>query len=122
MVLAPPTEERLKPGRILFFRRCSGTYVLHRLRRVEKDGSFLICGDAQSWTERIHRSQVIGTVVAVRRRNGRMVDCGGFFWRLSSALWYPTRPFRPLLLRSWAAIRKAAGFLGKRRRESFTKR
>lgn len=115
VVLAPPTPERLKPGRILFFRRETGTYILHRLRRVEKNGSFQVCGDAQRWTERVWRPQVIGVVVAVRRKDGRMVDCGGLSWRLRSALWYPTRPFRPQLFRIWAAIRKITGFLGKNR-------
>ena len=122
VILAPPTQDRLKPGRILFFRRNTGAYILHRLRRVERDGSFLICGDAQRWTERIRRSQVIGVVVAVQRENGRVVSCDGFFWRLCSALWYPTRPFRPQLFRAWAAVRKISGFFGKRRRESFTRR
>lgn len=122
VVLAPATGELLTPGRILFFQRQDGTYILHRLRRVEKDGSFCICGDAQRWTERIRPEQVIGVVVAVRRQSGRVVDCGGFFWRLCSALWYPTRPLRPLLFRIWAAGRKGAGFFTKKRRESFTNR
>lgn len=117
VVLAQATDALLRPGRILFFRRQDGTYILHRLRRVEKDGSFRICGDAQRWTERIWRSQVIGAVVAVRRQSGRVVDCDGFFWRLCSALWYPTRPLRPTLFRAWTAVRSATGFFRKKRHE-----
>ena len=117
VVLAKPGKEGLKPGQILFFRRGNRTYILHRLRRVEKDGSLLICGDAQTWMERIQRSQIIGVVVAVQRPDGRIVSCDSFSWRLRSALWYPTRPFRPLLFRIWAAGRKISAFWGKRRRE-----
>lgn len=117
VVLAKPGKERLKPGQILFFRRRNGTYILHRLRRVEKDGSLLICGDAQTWTERIRLPQVVGVVVAVQRPDGRIVSCDGLSWRLRSALWYPTRPFRPLLFRIWAVGRKISVFFGKRRRE-----
>lgn len=112
VILAQPTRERLRPGRILFFRRPGGDYILHRLRRVERDGSLILCGDAQSWTERIRPSQIIGAAVAVRRETGRVVDCGSFSWRLCSALWYPTRPIRPLLFRIWTAGKKCAAFLG----------
>ena len=105
VLLTRPAPELLTRGRIVFFQRTEGSYVLHRIRRVEKDGTLCICGDAQSWTERIRREQVLAAVTAVRRQSGRFVDCGGFSFRICSALWYPTRPFREKLLRLVLRIR-----------------
>lgn len=85
-------------GRIVFFRRADGSFFLHRIRRIRKDGSLLICGDAQSWTEVIAPDQVLAVVIAVQRETGRLISVRSLGWRLTSALWYPTRPFRYWLL------------------------
>ena len=117
VILAAPVPELLTPGRILFFRRRSGAYILHRIRRVEADGRLRMCGDAQTWTESILPDQAIGAVVGIRRESGRILDCGSLSWRLCSALWYPTRPIRPLLFRLWGTLRKFARVFTKKRSE-----
>lgn len=98
VVLAKPEPQMLRRGRVVFFQRESGAYILHRIRRVEKDGSLCINGDAQAWTEHIRPEQVLAVVVAIRRKSGRILDCNGILWRGLSALWYPTRPIRGQLL------------------------
>lgn len=45
-------------GDIVLFRRVDGTYVLHRVHKIRKDGLLVINGDAQRWTELILPRQV----------------------------------------------------------------
>lgn len=97
VILEAVHADRLRVGDIVFFTRGPGVYVLHRIRRRLKDHALLICGDNQAWTERILPEQILARVSAVRRGTGRVVSCGSASWRLASALWYPTRPLRPLL-------------------------
>lgn len=94
--------DTLYVGQILFYRRHSGEFILHRLRQVRSDGSLLMNGDAQHWCEIIRREQVLAAVLAVTHKNGKMrreTAVGAVLWRV---LWYPTRPLRPLLRRIWS--------------------
>lgn len=106
VLLAQPGPGDLKRNRIVFFRRQEGCYILHRIRRVLPDGTLVMCGDAQAWTERIGREQVLGAAVAVRRRDGRIRDLSAPVWRLAAALWYPTRPIRPWLISMAVRLRR----------------
>ena len=49
VVLAPPQD--IKQGDILLYRRDSGVFVLHRVVKVKKDGSFVTRGDNQFYNE-----------------------------------------------------------------------
>lgn len=115
VLLESVRPEKLTRGRVVFFQRATGEYVLHRIRRRNKDGSLLINGDAQDWTERIRQEQVLAVAAAVKRPGGKLEDCNGLGWRLKSALWYPTRKARgwlvPHLLgmrQRWLKFRKNA--------------
>ena len=83
-------------GRILFFRRRNGEFILHRLRKILPDGRLLMNGDAQNWCETITRDQVLAEVISVTR-NGRTIDPNGLPSKLWNVLWYPTRIFRPTI-------------------------
>ena len=93
--------DRLHRGQIVFFRRKSGEFTLHRIRKIYKDGRLLINGDAQSWCEIIDPDQVLAEVVSVKRdgKERRRTP-------LLRILWYPTRPFRPLIWRAYGAFRR----------------
>lgn len=110
VLLSAPKRADIAVGRIVLFQRLDGSFILHRIRRIRKDGSLLICGDAQSWTEVISPSQILAVVTAVQRETGRMVPVRSLRWRVASALWYPTRPFRrwmvPLCIKIWTIIGK----------------
>lgn len=93
----------LKRGQIVFFRRRSGEFILHRIRRIYPDGRLLINGDAQAWCEIITKDQVLAAVISVAR-NGRRINPDGIRAKIWNFLWYPTRIFRP-------AIRKVYGIL-----------
>lgn len=89
-------EETYRRGQILFFRRDSGTFILHRIRKCYPDGNMLINGDAQAWCELARPDQAIAAVYAVTRA-GKTVPVKRLDVRIRDALWYPTRPFRPYL-------------------------
>jgi len=98
-------SEQLKQGQILFFRRRSGEFILHRIRKIYPDGRMLINGDAQAWCEIILPDQVLASVVSVTR-NGKRINPDGIGSVIWSFLWYPTRPFRPILRRVYGALRR----------------
>lgn len=85
-----------KPGEILFFVRPDGSGVLHRLIRILPDGSFLMNGDAQCWTETIREDQVIA-VVSHFMRKGTDISCDGCLYRFYVRLWVLFRPLRPAI-------------------------
>lgn len=94
--LVSPTQRAPKKGEIVFFVRPDGHGVLHRLIRVFPDGSFLINGDAQSWTETIQPEQVIAVVSHFERKN-RQISCDGRLYRMYVGVWGFLRPVRPAI-------------------------
>lgn len=95
VILEAPSA--LLVGDIVFFSRGGGRFILHRIRRILKNGVLVVCGDNQDWTEQVAPEQVLAKAAAVRRSGGRVISCRSAAWRISGALWYPTRPLRPAL-------------------------
>ena len=59
---------------ILLYQRQDGSFVLHRVAAVEKDGTYTMCGDYQVILERgIRREDVIGVVQVIHRPQGDLV-------------------------------------------------
>ncbi len=89
--------DALKPGDIVFFRRGSGEYVLHRVLRCQ--GEWLtVNGDSQAWTEQVRRDRVIGRVLRICRK-GKWHNADDFPAKLYGRLWPVTRKLRPALIR-----------------------
>ena len=64
--------ERLSHRDICLYRREGGQFVLHRLMRVEKDGTLSFCGDNQlAWERGIQKDAVIARAVACYRGEKR---------------------------------------------------
>ena len=62
-------------GDVLFYKRKNGQFVLHRVVKVAKDGSYTMCGDNQYAREQgIKHSQIIG-IVTEFNRNGKDISC-----------------------------------------------
>lgn len=93
--------DKLRRGQIVFFRRKSGEFTLHRIRKIYKNGKLLINGDAQNWCELIDPAQVLAEVISVKR-DGREIRQNPIL----RMLWYPTRPIRPLIWRIYGAFRR----------------
>ena len=60
--------------RILLYKRQDGSFVLHRVAAVERDGTYTMCGDYQVILERgVRREDVVGVVTAIHRPQGDLV-------------------------------------------------
>ena len=67
---------------MVFYRRRNGQFVLHRLMRIEKDGTYTMCGDAQTALEKgICADQIIGCVDRLYRKE-RCVTARSFGYRV----------------------------------------
>ena len=75
-------DRKPKKGDVLLYQRENGQYVLHRLMRVEKDGSLCFCGDNQRLLEHgLAREQVVAVVAAFFRGDKRL-EASGVLMRL----------------------------------------
>lgn len=96
----------LRRGDIVFYERASGQFVMHRIRRVHRDGSLDILGDAQTETETgILPQQVFARATAVSRK-GRQLQPGDFLWELFRGPWLLVIPLRHPIVRIWSAFKK----------------
>lgn len=96
--------DKLRKGDIVFFRRRSGEYILHRILQVGPEG-LTVNGDSQDWTETIQPDQVIGVVSRICR-DGKWRDMDSVPVRLYGLLWPATRTLRPGLLQLKQKLRK----------------
>lgn len=97
-VYLTPPPDRLKKGDMIFYRRDSGSYVLHRICAVKGD-TFCLVGDGQVEKEPgIRRDQVIALVTAVRRK-GKLLKKGSLLWAFFENVWIRMIPLRPAALR-----------------------
>ena len=98
-------DRALKKGDMVFYRRTSGQYVMHRICRVTPEGLDLI-GDAQSEIEHgIRPEQVFGLITKVQRK-GKLLTEGDFCWMFFKYIWLHLIPLRAPLLRAYRALKK----------------
>lgn len=105
VILAPVTEE-IKRDDILFYLRSPNVCILHRVWRVQPDGSLLLCGDAQTGLEPVSPDQVLAGVSHIERHN-KLISCKSPALRLWTTVWrwlYPIRPYVLALLRRFHQI------------------
>lgn len=71
-----------KRGDMVLYRRNNGQYILHRIVKCAKDGTFVLCGDSQYRLESgIRRDQLIAVVTAFKRR-GDWISCTNVLYQL----------------------------------------
>lgn len=98
-------ENDVKAGRILLVRRKSGSLVLHRVRKINSDGTIVLNGDAQSWCETAERNQVIAAVCEIDRK-GKKRSADSFYWKSINLVWKLLFPFRSIIMRVWNKIKR----------------
>lgn len=86
-------EGELKKGDIVLYVRPGGRYILHRIVKVKKDGSFLMLGDSQLAKEPVAAEQIRAKVVRASRR-GTMIGPGDRDWELFAVGWVKLAPIR----------------------------
>lgn len=101
IVTLGPIENHLAKNDIIFYRRKSGQFVLHRIVNVCPDGSFCLCGDNQFRIEKgILKDQIIAKLHRLER-DGKEVH----FHSPVVGLWCFFLPLRRLLLHIKSAIK-----------------
>lgn len=100
--LSPPNRV-FKRGDMILYQRDNGSYVLHRIYRVEGD-RFCLIGDAQAALEPgIRRDQIIAYVSAVNRK-GKVLQPGSFWWVFFEKVWIRMVPIRHWIMGAYTAL------------------
>ena len=96
---SPDTPLRLHE--IAFYLRENGQFVLHRVMKVEQDGSYTMCGDNQLYLEKgIQPEQIIGYVSLIYKKEKPLELTSLryrlylFFWKhltIRRIVWFPRR-------------------------------
>lgn len=105
VVLVSPEKRQAKKNEIVFIKRDTGKHVLHRIRKIIDDQSFIMNGDAQQWTEVVRFNQVIGVVDSFYRGD-KEVSCDNIKYKTYVKLWVLCKPIRPLIFRFRNLVRK----------------
>lgn len=85
---------------VLFVRKNQKkNYVLHRILKVNPDGSYWIVGDHCSSGERVEPEQILGKLVQIKR-NGKTIEVTDKAYLFYVHLWCDFYPIRFFLLRS----------------------
>ena len=101
----------LRKGDMVLYRRAGGSYVLHRIFKVE-DGSYTMVGDAQTLLEPgIHADQICAIVTAVRRKD-KLLQKGSFWWDFFEIVWIRLVPLRPALKKMYSFVKQLLGNKG----------
>jgi len=101
-------RQPLRRGDMVLYRRSNGSYILHRVYRVEAD-SYTMAGDAQNWLEPgIRPDQILAMVTAVRRK-GKLLQKGSFWWDFFEKVWIRMVPLRPAVMAVYSRLKKLFG-------------
>ena len=87
-----------KKGDILFYKRSSDKYVLHRVKKYDGNQLWFV-GDAQNYVEGPLTEDCIIAVCKKVIRKGKIIDEKSFFWELFSKFWIRTIFFRKTIIR-----------------------
>ncbi|MDR0889711.1 MAG: S24/S26 family peptidase [Oscillospiraceae bacterium] len=86
VTLSPITQE-LKKNDLPLYRRADGAFVLHRIVKVEKDGTYTCCGDHQWRAEKgLRREQMIAIATAYVRK-GKALSNRNVPYRIYRTVW-----------------------------------
>ncbi len=100
VVLVKTDGLKLKKGQIPLYKREDGHYVLHRIVKVEKDGTYTMLGDAQTELEYgIKPSQIVALSKAFIRKEKRHEVTSAGYW-LYTVIWMALLPIRPFCFKS----------------------
>ena len=107
ITLKKPTEA-LKKYDVPLYRRGDGSFVLHRIIGIGKEG-YVMCGDHQTIKEYPVKQEDIIAVMVSLERKGKHIDCNAFGYKLYSRVWTFLLPLRPIFFLFNSAVRKIFG-------------
>ena len=86
-------------GDVVLYRRESGRYILHRISRMNRDGSVIMVGDAQQELELLPSRDMICARVTSAWHQGKLCRPGQLRWWFYARVWLRLRPVRHFLMR-----------------------
>ncbi len=105
-VTLSPITRPLKKNDLPLYRRCDGAFVLHRIIRVEPDGTYTMCGDHQAAPERgIRPEQMIALATAFVRKGHHLTE-RNVLYRMYRTVWTWLRSVRPWIFELDSRCRK----------------
>ena len=105
-IFVSKAPEILKRGDMVFYKRDTGQYVMHRIHHINKQNEYFITGDAHSEIEGpIRRDQIFGIVNKVYRK-GKTITSKNIVWKFFSKIWIRIVPVRHMLIKSYTKIVK----------------
>ncbi|MCC3869596.1 S24/S26 family peptidase [Terrisporobacter mayombei] len=93
VILTSPENRFIEKGEIVFIKRHTGQFVLHRVYKIIDDNTFIMNGDAQQWVEAVRNDQVIGVCSKIIR-NDREISCDNWRYKSIIKIWQFFRPIR----------------------------
>ncbi len=91
VTLGPVTSE-LHKNDVVFYRRKSGQFVLHRIIKIEQNNRILLCGDNQFVIEQdISKEQIFAKLIKVEKKNKTVLPDS--FFSKSWCFFLPVRRF-----------------------------
>ena len=104
-VIAPAQTEKLKRGDVVLYRREGSILVLHRIWKRKTDGFYMV-GDNQSEVEGPLKEEQIKGILCRVVRKGKNFPVSNPIYRVLAAVWLRLRPFRPVLSRTVARVKR----------------
>lgn len=96
---------------IPLYQRENGSFILHRIVKVEKDGTYTCVGDGQTTLETgVQQEQIIAVVQSFTRK-GKKISCKNKGYQLYARVWTVLLPIRPILLQMIREIGKGKRIL-----------
>ena len=92
------SQERLKKGDVVLYKKNDGTLVLHRIIKTENGEFFTVLGDHQfKNAERVNKNQIIAVACGFFIK-GRYVNEKTRWYRLYKKIWLCNLNFRRIIL------------------------
>ena len=96
--LEPCSQERLKKGNVVLYKKNDGTLVLHRIIKTENREFFTVLGDHQfKNAERVNKNQIIAVACGFFIK-GRYVTEKKRWYRMYKKIWLCNVNFRRIIL------------------------
>ena len=96
--LEPCSQERLKKGDVVLYKKNDGTLVLHRIIKTENGEFFTVLGDHQfNNAERVNKNQIIAVACGFFIK-GRYVNEKTQWYRLYKKIWLSSLTVRRCFL------------------------
>ena len=96
--LEPCSQERLKKGDVVLYKKNDGTLVLHRIIKTENGEFFTVLGDHQfNNAERVNKNQIIAVACGFFIK-GRYVTEKTRWYRMYKKIWLCNLNFRRIIL------------------------